>query len=213
MMASKPAAKNVQNKACAILPPLPTTTGELLGVKPGSEDASTYNKTKYGNSTSIKFMYLWAHSHLGDYVLEYGDRKVRIGKIDDKVTETLAFHDADTRKWIGSYGGLDTLATKLSGNNCDATWKEWRIIKDGVDACSLQDFRYNWAEANGRLKPNAESSAADSTQIKTEDENDGQGCVKREYGWESVWKMGIRRFAVFAYIVGFILCSLSSIVE
>lgn len=68
---------------------------------------------------------------------------------DSTGVEFLAFHDAVTGRWIGSFGRLDTLVSHLAGLTCTRTWKDLTVIRSGLNVGSMQDFRDNWAMENG----------------------------------------------------------------
>jgi hypothetical protein len=159
------------NPAHADLPPLTTSPGGVTSIQPGSQDAITYNKKKYANSSDIKFRYLTDHSYLGQYIIRYCGQELRIGMMDNASgPEHFAYYHAATGKYMASFGGLDDLAGYLTGQPCRKTWKDFKVIRSGIDVGSMQDFRHNWAKANARLKENANSSDEDSSGAKEEGE-------------------------------------------
>jgi hypothetical protein len=163
------------------------TPGGLLALRPGSQDAITYSKSKYENSAKIKLLLLKDHSYLDQYVIRFQkhlqndtvpiSRDIPIGMVDETPDqrEYFAFHDAATGQWIGSFTGPDQLATHLAGEKCSRAWKNFGVIRNGVDVCSLQEFRHNWAKENGRLTKNAGSSDRDEGSFARSEEGQVEG--------------------------------------
>jgi hypothetical protein len=144
---------NPLNPAHGNLAQLPNNAGGITAVQNGSDTALTYRKTKYDKASSIKLEYLIKHSHLSEYVLRYNGTDIRIGMMDTQSgKEHYAYHDAATGQWFGSFGGLDAVATHLAGQQCRQTWKDFRVIRNSIDVGSMEEFRENWAQVNGRLR-------------------------------------------------------------